>query len=52
MNAVTRAVLQKGGGGSGPATSGGSMDGEEVVDERLKGIEPKMIELIMNEVML
>lgn len=24
--------------------------GEEVTDERLKGIEPKMIELIMNEV--
>lgn len=26
--------------------------GEEVTDERLKGLEPKMIELIMNEVTL
>ena len=41
-------IVYRGRGGS----SGGSMDGDEVVDERLKGIEPKMIELIMNEVML
>lgn len=37
-----------GGGGNSRGCTGGS--GEEPVDERLKGIEPKMIELVMNEV--
>lgn len=41
VKAITRSVLGKNG-----------EKGEEVTDERLKGIEPKMIELIMNEVTL
>lgn len=41
INAITRSVLGKNG-----------EKNEEVTDERLKGIEPKMIELIMNEVIL
>lgn len=40
VKAITRSVLGKNG-----------EKGEEVTDERLKGIEPKMIELIMNEIM-
>lgn len=43
MNAVQRSVF----GGGKPSTN----DTEEPVDERLKGIEPKMIELVMNEIM-
>jgi hypothetical protein len=43
MNAVQRSVF----GGEKPTN-----DTEEPVDERLKGIEPKMIELVMNEVCL
>ena len=43
MNAVQRSVF----GGEKPTN-----DAEEPVDERLKGIEPKMIELVMNEVCL
>ncbi|XP_048248695.1 fidgetin-like protein 1 isoform X1 [Haliotis rufescens] len=46
---------ENGGGGSNRSGSSGGGKGssecEEPVDERLKGIEPKMIELIMNEVM-
>ena len=42
MNAVQRSVF----GGGKSSTN----DAEEPVDERLKGIEPKMIELVMNEV--
>lgn len=42
MNAVQRSVF----GGGKSSTN----DTEEPVDERLKGIEPKMIELVMNEV--
>lgn len=41
IKAITRSVLGKNG-----------EKNEEVTDERLKGIEPKMIELIMNEVIL
>ena len=41
IKAITRSVLGKNG-----------EQNEEVTDERLKGIEPKMIELIMNEVIL
>lgn len=41
IKAITRSVLSKNG-----------EKNEEVTDERLKGIEPKMIELIMNEVIL
>ena len=41
MNAVQGSVF----GGEKPTN-----DAEEPVDERLKGIEPKMIELVMNEV--
>lgn len=41
IKAITRSVL----GNNGEKN-------EEVTDERLKGIEPKMIELIMNEVIL
>ncbi|XP_061192634.1 folliculin-interacting protein 1-like [Saccostrea echinata] len=40
IKAITRSVLGKNG-----------EKNEEVTDERLKGIEPKMIELIMNEIM-
>ena len=43
MNAVQGSVF-----GGGKPTN----DAEEPVDERLKGIEPKMIELVMNEVCL
>lgn len=39
MKAITRSVLGKTGESS-----------KEVTDERLKGIDPKMVELIMNEV--
>ncbi|XP_067673584.1 fidgetin-like protein 1 isoform X2 [Haliotis asinina] len=43
------------GGGGGSKQTGGSGkvsdESDEPVDERLKGIEPKMIELIMNEIM-
>ncbi|KAJ8318366.1 hypothetical protein KUTeg_003457 [Tegillarca granosa] len=55
INAVQKSIFGKNTsrtntGGSG--TSAGSGDvSEEPVDERLKGIEPKMIELVMNEVM-
>ena len=44
---ITRAVLKTGGidGGGGAGTGVEGLD-----DERLKGIEPKMVELIMNEV--
>lgn len=44
MNAVQRSVVGR------QSTSGGGRD-DEPVDERLKGIEPKMIELISNEVL-
>ncbi|KAL5018966.1 hypothetical protein ScPMuIL_004688 [Solemya velum] len=44
MNAVQRSVVGR------QSTSGGGRD-DEPVDERLKGIEPKMIELISNEIM-
>lgn len=44
MNAVTKSVF----GGGKPS---GSNNTEEPTDERLKGIEPKMIELVMNEIM-
>ena len=43
MNAVQGSVF----GGGKPTNVA-----EEPVDERLKGIEPKMIELVMNEVCL
>ncbi|KAF9974639.1 hypothetical protein BGZ73_001902 [Actinomortierella ambigua] len=33
------------------ATSGGAGSGDEIMDERLKNIEPKMIEAIKNEIM-
>ncbi|KAK3091009.1 hypothetical protein FSP39_016432 [Pinctada imbricata] len=48
MNAVSKSIFNKGGSNSGGSGSGA---GDEPVDERLKGIEPKMIELIMNEIM-
>lgn len=47
-NTITRAVL-KTGGSTNTGSGVDSLDGLE--DERLKGIEPKMIELIMNEIM-
>lgn len=45
-NTITRAVLKTGGNDGGKG--GSSVEGLD--DERLKGIEPKMVELIMNEV--
>ncbi|KAL4239526.1 Fidgetin-like protein 1 [Mactra antiquata] len=47
-NTITRAVLKT--GGNGRQTSG-NIEMEGLDDEKLKGIEPKMIELIMNEIM-
>ena len=46
-NTITRAVL-KTGGGSSSGKEEFSMEGLDA--EKLKGIEPKMVELIMNEV--
>ena len=45
-NTITRAVLKTGGGSSGKEEF--NMEGLDA--EKLKGIEPKMVELIMNEV--
>lgn len=47
-NTITRAVLKT--GGATGSSSGSSVDPELLGDEKLKGIEPKMVELIMNEV--
>ncbi|XP_060588617.1 fidgetin-like protein 1 [Ruditapes philippinarum] len=47
-NTITRAVLKTGGSEGG---AGGGANIEDLDDERLKGIEPKMVELIMNEIM-
>jgi len=45
---ITRAVLKTGGGqGTG---SSGAVTLEGLDEEKLHGIEPKMVELIMNEV--
>ncbi|OWF49243.1 Fidgetin-like protein 1 [Mizuhopecten yessoensis] len=44
MNKVQKSVFGKG-------TSPSSASSDEPEDERLKGIEPKMIELVMNEIM-
>lgn len=55
INAVQKSIFGKSASRAntgGMGGSAGSGDGnEEPVDERLKGIEPKMIELVMNEVM-
>lgn len=45
MNKIQKSVF-----GKGASTSSSKSDEPE--DERLKGIEPKMIELVMNEVQL
>ncbi|XP_045212612.2 fidgetin-like protein 1 [Mercenaria mercenaria] len=45
-NTITRAVLKTGG-----SDGGGGAGIEGLDDEKLKGIEPKMVELIMNEIM-
>lgn len=46
-NTITRAVLKTGGCDS---SSRSDFNMEGLDDEKLKGIEPKMVELIMNEV--
>lgn len=46
---ITRAVLKT--GGSDPS-SRADCNMEGLDDEKLKGIEPKMVELIMNEVLV
>ena len=46
-------IRGSGGGGDGSggyASNSGSGNQQEPVDERLKNIEPKMVELVMNEV--
>ena len=47
-NTITRAVLKTGGGGGSSGKEEFNMEGLD--QEKLKGIEPKMVELIMNEV--
>ncbi|XP_052814845.1 fidgetin-like protein 1 [Mya arenaria] len=47
-NTITRAVL-KTGGGTGSGSGAVNMEGMD--EDKLRGIEPKMVELIMNEIM-
>ena len=50
IEAVASRVFRGPSGGGGSAAGGGRLPPELEGDERLRSIEPKMVELIMNEV--
>ncbi|KAL3876706.1 hypothetical protein ACJMK2_034508 [Sinanodonta woodiana] len=51
VSAITRSVVGHTRAGNVSGEPGGSTREDDMVDERLKSIEPKMVELIMNEIM-
>ncbi|KAK3601881.1 hypothetical protein CHS0354_041815 [Potamilus streckersoni] len=51
VSAITRSVVGNNRAGNVSGGPGGDTREDDMADERLKGIEPKMVELIMNEIM-